>query len=130
MPYTDNIAAEMECRADRRLPVDMNEEELNGLFAECLPKLQKAAPRMVQNAEDSEDVVQEALMIAFKKLHQFQGRSSFSTWLHCIVRNAARMHYRKAKARPPAVSEQECGNQEGVTIADSFVDPQPSPGEV
>jgi RNA polymerase sigma-70 factor (ECF subfamily) len=127
---TENNVAEMAYRPEKRLPVDLNEEELNALFAECLPKPQKAARRMIHNAEDSEDAVQEALITAFRKLHQFEGRSSFSTWLHSIVRNASRMYYRKAKARPAAVSEQEYANQDGDVVDGGFVDPQPSPEEV
>jgi RNA polymerase sigma factor (sigma-70 family) len=130
VPNTEKSVAEMEYRPEKRLPVDMNQEELNTLFAECLPKLQKAARRMIHNAEDSEDVVQEALITAFRKLHQFEGRSSFSTWLHSIVRNASRMYYRKAKARPAVVSEQQYANQDGDAVEGGFVDPQPSPEEV
>jgi DNA-directed RNA polymerase specialized sigma24 family protein len=36
-------------------PIDMNEAELNDLFASCLPKLKKAARRMLCNQQDSED---------------------------------------------------------------------------
>ena len=67
-----------------RLPADMSRPEIDQLFAECLPKMQKLARRMFRNEEDSEDALQEAMLLAFRKIHQFQGRSSFSTWLHSI----------------------------------------------
>ncbi len=36
---------------------------------------------------DAEEVTQDALIQVFHKLHQFEGRSSFKTWLYTIVRN-------------------------------------------
>ena len=57
-------------------------------------------------------------------------RADLRTWLHRIVRNASRMYYRRAKARPAAVSEQEYANQDGDVVEGGFVDPQPSPEEV
>jgi DNA-directed RNA polymerase specialized sigma24 family protein len=55
----------------------MSEAEVNELFAVCLPKLKKATRRMLRNEEDSEDALQDGLLLAFRKLHQFQGRSAF-----------------------------------------------------
>ena len=53
---------------------------------------------MLRNPQDCEDALQEGLLLAFRNLNQFQGRSKFSTWLHSIVRNAARTHVRKRNA--------------------------------
>jgi DNA-directed RNA polymerase specialized sigma24 family protein len=59
------------------LPIYVSEEEINELFAACLPKLKKAARRMLRNQQDCEDALQEGLLLAFRKLHQFEGRSVF-----------------------------------------------------
>jgi RNA polymerase sigma-70 factor, ECF subfamily len=72
--------------------------ELDELFATCMPKLAKTARRLARTAEDSEDLLQDSLLSAFKNLHQFQGRSKFATWVYSIVRNNARMRFRKAVA--------------------------------
>jgi hypothetical protein len=49
----------------------------------------RCAFRLVGNAADAEDVVQEALLAAYKHIDQFRGQSQMSTWLTTIVCNAA-----------------------------------------
>jgi RNA polymerase sigma-70 factor (ECF subfamily) len=44
---------------------------------------------MLGNRQDAEDVTQETFLTAFRKLDQFERRSSFYTWLHRIAFNAA-----------------------------------------
>jgi RNA polymerase sigma-70 factor, ECF subfamily len=45
---------------------------------------------MVRNPDDAEDVMQQAYVSAYRHLHQFEGRSSFATWLTKIaLREAA-----------------------------------------
>ena len=45
------------------------------------------AMRFVQNEDDAEDVLQDAFIKAFLKLHQFKGEVSFGAWLKRIVIN-------------------------------------------
>ncbi len=54
-----------------------------------------AARRMTRTREDAEDVVQQSLQKAFVHLHQFEGKSSFSTWLTHIAINEALILMRK-----------------------------------
>jgi len=111
-------------------PSQLSETELNDLFAACLPKLKKAAQKMLRNQQDSEDALQDGLLLAFRNLHQFQGRSAFSTWLHSIVRNSSRMHYRKATTQDRAFVELATPEQ-GPSFADTkFVEVRPSPEEL
>jgi RNA polymerase sigma-70 factor, ECF subfamily len=112
-----------------RLPSEMDAAQLNELFAACLPKLRKSARRMFWNEQDSEDALQDALLLAFRKIHQFEGRSSFSTWVHSIVRNTSRMYYRKAKAHPAISTDQDHLTEEGVLEESAFVDRRPTPEE-
>ena len=51
--------------------------------------------RVLGNAADAEDAVQEALMAAHKCLSQFRGQSRMSTWLTAIVHNSALMRLRR-----------------------------------
>jgi len=111
------------------LPVNMSAIELNNLFASCLPKLRRASRLMLRNEQDCEDALQEGLLLAYRKLSQFQGRSSFSTWLHTIVRNAAMAQVRRAKCRPQFASEEEFANAGGPTFQEFSVDSRPDPEE-
>ena len=45
--------------------------------------------RITRDAALAEDAVQEALFNAWKHIEDFDGRSSFKTWLHRIAVNAA-----------------------------------------
>jgi RNA polymerase sigma-70 factor, ECF subfamily len=108
----------------------MSEREVNDLFACCLPKLKKATRKMLRNPQDSEDAMQDGLLLASRKLHQFEGRSAFLTWLNSIVRNSARGHYRKAAAHPTISIDHGLGDQNTPLPESRFVEPQPSPEAV
>ena len=113
-----------------RLPANMSESEVNELFASCLPRLKKAARTMLNNEQDSEDALQDALLLAYRKLDQFEGRSSFLTWLHSIVRNTSRMHYRKGVARQTISIEPQAADQSPLMQKEEFVETRPSPEEM
>jgi RNA polymerase sigma-70 factor, ECF subfamily len=49
----------------------------------------RLAYRMTGNEQDAEDVVQEALLRAFRRLEQYDERARFSSWLHRIAANCA-----------------------------------------
>jgi RNA polymerase sigma-70 factor (ECF subfamily) len=71
----------------------------DGAF-EVLVKRYKArilslAFRITRNREDAQDVMQQSFQNAFVHLQEFQGRSSFSTWLTRIAINEALMCLRK-----------------------------------
>jgi RNA polymerase sigma factor (sigma-70 family) len=110
------------------LPVDMSASELNHLFASCMPRLRRTARRLLRNSEDSEDALQEGLLLAYQNLKQFQGRSQFSTWLHTIVTNSARTHVRKMKCRPQC-SLDDFLDQGGRAIEQISMDFRPGPHE-
>ena len=55
------------------------------------------ALRMTANRDDAEDIVQEALLRAFKNLPQFRRESKMATWLCVIVQNIGRERLRKHK---------------------------------
>ena len=43
--------------------------------------------KILGNPQDAEEVAQDTFVQIFHKLHQFQGRSTFKTWLYRIVHN-------------------------------------------
>ena len=66
----------------------------------CQPyarKLEQTAFRITRNREDAQDAVQDALLNAFVHLKNFDGRSSFSTWLTRIAINSSLMILRKRR---------------------------------
>lgn len=53
------------------------------------------AYRILGNLEDANDVTQEALIKAYRGIKNFNGKSSFSTWLYAIVNNTCMDFIRK-----------------------------------
>ena len=70
-------------------------------FSEIVQKHQRQllciVLRMVGDLEMAEDVVQEAFMKAYLKLHTFQGRSKFKSWLFQIALNTAKNRLRSKR---------------------------------
>ncbi len=83
----------------------------------------------VRNEEDARDVAQDAFLKAFARLHRFDGRSSFYTWLYRIAANTAMDHNKKVRRRPPALRLEPAGGEEGDRAAADPPAPGPSPVE-
>jgi RNA polymerase sigma-70 factor (ECF subfamily) len=74
----------------------------------------RLAYRMTGNTHDAEEVVQEAFLRAYQKLHQFAGQANFGTWVYRIASNYAidRMRQRgseDAKRQQPSRGAVEDG---------------------
>ena len=69
------------------------------LFRRYQRLLFRTALRVLGNAADAEDVMQDAMLSAYRALAHFEGRSQFSSWLTRIVINAALMRKRAQKCR-------------------------------
>lgn len=54
---------------------------------------------IVQNAEDAEDIAQEAFIQVYQSVQNFRGESKFSTWLYRIVVTKALDHERRKKRK-------------------------------
>jgi RNA polymerase sigma-70 factor (ECF subfamily) len=61
-------------------------------------RLYNTAYRLVGNAEDAQDVAQEAFLSAYQSLGNFKGDSLFFTWLYRIAVNTAISLKRKQRA--------------------------------
>jgi RNA polymerase sigma factor (sigma-70 family) len=59
----------------------------------------KTARGILSKEEDIEDVMQEAYIRGFEKLHQFRKEARFSTWLGRILINCALQHLNKMKKK-------------------------------
>lgn len=126
MGYQSNGIVGSELFQRQALPVNMTHAELDDLFASCMPRLQRIARRMLRDPRDCEDALQDGLLLAFRKLDQFQGRAKFSTWLHSIVRNSALALARRTKSRPQFAPD-ELSGEGAPTLEQLAVDPGPSP---
>lgn len=85
------------------------------------------ALRVTRNHEDAEDVVQQSFQKAFVHLSDFEGRSSFVTWLTRIALNEALMLRRRSRRwREVSVEEPSAGEEVSreVEIPDSGPDPE------
>lgn len=103
--------------------------ELEEFFVSNMPQLYRAAARMLQNHQDSEDALQDGLLSAFRHLDQFEGRSSMSTWLYSIVKNAARMQFRKRSRSRTTYFADDLAADDGWRSDDVLIDSKPNPEE-
>ena len=104
-------------------------QAIETLFRRYHRPLFQTALRVLGNAEDAEDALQDGLLSAYRNLKRFEGRSQFSTWLTRIVINAALMKRRSAKARP-AVSLDEQQHEDELPAAERFADDGPDPEQL
>jgi RNA polymerase sigma-70 factor (ECF subfamily) len=63
--------------------------------------LYNTAYRMTRNAEDAEDLVQEAYLKAYKYYDKFEEGTNFKAWLFKILKNTFINSYRKRQQQPP-----------------------------
>jgi RNA polymerase sigma-70 factor, ECF subfamily len=90
-----------QCRPTEKKPVSGDDHRL---IADCLKgqtaafgelvrrhqdRLFNTVFRLLDNAEDAQDVVQEAFLHAYESLDRFKGDSQFFTWLYRIAVNSA-----------------------------------------
>jgi RNA polymerase sigma-70 factor (ECF subfamily) len=88
-----------------------------------------AAHSLVKNEADAEEIVQEAVLKAFKGLPRFRQEAKFSTWLIQITINEARMKLRKDR-RYLYESIEECQRgEDGDYIPKDFADWREIPSE-
>jgi RNA polymerase sigma-70 factor (ECF subfamily) len=77
------------------------------LVAEARPRALAVAVKVLRNPDDAEDAVQDAFFKVWRYLGRFEGRSSFSTWIHRIVMNASLDLLRRQSCRPETHVESE-----------------------
>jgi len=68
-------------------------------------RIYNLALRMLRRREDAEDVLQETFLTVVEKLHTFDVRSSFFTWIYRIATNACLMRLRKKKVTFQQISD-------------------------
>lgn len=89
---------------------------------EYLPQLYAAALRMTRNPSDAEDVLQEALLKAYRGYDTFKAGTNLKAWLYRIVTNTFINSYRKKSRRP---AETELGELEDLYLFKRMGEPGP-----
>src|SRR4029077_1356684 len=70
-------------------------QQLEQILSSGLHPFYRRAYRLLGNAADAEDAVQDGLLAAYTHLNQFRGQSQISSWLTTIVLNCARLQLRR-----------------------------------
>ena len=74
---------------------DGDRAEFAHIVEQYSPMIYRLGLKMLNNPQDAEDILQETFIKAYKHIHNFDGRSSVSTWLYRIATNEALMSLRK-----------------------------------
>ena len=91
------------------------------LFSSNYTRIYNLCYRMMRNQQDAEDMLQESMLKAWRKLKSFRQSSSFSTWLHRIAVNTCLDAIRKRKEKKASIEEMaEYGRQIEDTDSGSF----------
>jgi RNA polymerase sigma-70 factor (ECF subfamily) len=93
---SDDLSLVQACRAGRTEAFSLLVQRYQG-------RLYPTIARLVGSADDAEDILQDAFVRAYEKLDQFQGDSSFYTWIYRIAVNLALSGHRRRRVRsaPP-----------------------------
>jgi RNA polymerase sigma-70 factor (ECF subfamily) len=91
------------------------------------PSFYRCAFRLLGNAADAEDAVQEALLAAYKHINQFRGQSQISSWLTTIVRNCALMQLRRRPRLIQFPLDERFGEEQPRSVWEGLADERPGP---
>ena len=102
-------------------------QQLEQIVASGLPPLYRRAYRILGNAADAEDAVQDALLAAYTHLHQFRGQAQISTWLTAILLNCARLQLRRRAKHVQVSLDEPTGGSQPVSVSERLADYRPNP---
>jgi len=88
-----------------------------------------SAVSLLGNEADAEEVVQEAILKAYKNLARFRGDCKFSTWLVQITMNEGRMRLRKYREHLYQSLDEPQTNEDGDYTPRDFADWREIPSE-
>ena len=76
-----------------------DEAAFAGLVERHQGRVYQHASRLMGNAQDAEEVLQDTFLQVFRNLDRFEERSKFSTWVYRIATNEALMRLRRVGRR-------------------------------
>lgn len=96
-------------KADEELSLEALREGDRSEFARMVeayyPMIYNLSYKMLGDAQDAEDILQETFLKAYRHLKDFDGRSSLSTWLYRIATNEALMFLRRKRPEQISIDE-------------------------
>ena len=101
-------------------------QQLDQILASGLLPLYRRAYRILNNAADAEDAVQDALLAAYTHLHQFRGQAQISTWLTTIVLNCARLQLRRRQGHVHVSLGESIEELQPLSVSERIADHRPS----
>lgn len=101
--------------------------KLEHILASGWSPLYRRAYRLLGNAADAEDAVQDALLAAYTHLDQFKGESQISTWLMAILLNCARMRRRQRMRHVHVSIDESAGELQPISLSERLADQRPNP---
>jgi RNA polymerase sigma-70 factor (ECF subfamily) len=92
-----------------------------------LASFHRQAYRLLGNAADAEDAVQDALLAAYSHRDQFRAQSQISTWLTTIVLNCARLQLRRRHRYTHVALDEPIGEIQTLSLSEQLPDQRPNP---
>lgn len=74
-----------------------DQQAFEALYRRYVSTVYRQAYKLVGNAEEAEEIVQEVFLTLYKKAKTFRGDSAFSTWLYRLTLNTTLMKLRRRK---------------------------------
>lgn len=88
-------------------------ESFENLIKQSEKIVYNIAYRMMNHCEDVKDISQEVFIKVYKNLKNFDGKSSFSTWIYRIAVNTCIDEMRKRKGKQTVSIEEESQQEDG-----------------
>ena len=86
-------------------------DEFGILYRENYERVFRVAVACMGQAEDAEEIVQEAFLKAFRGYREFRGDSTVTTWITRIVLNACRDQWKRRRKLPLEVLTEDEGHR-------------------
>ena len=95
--------SELVARCKAELPYKVDAYRM--LLQRYEPVVYRSCLKMLGSVQDAEEACQDAFLQVFHKIHDFEGRSAFKTWLYRIVYNRCMDRRRQLARRNEKESE-------------------------
>lgn len=105
-----------------------DDEAFTALVDEYKDSIYNYVARMLHDQTEAEDIAQEAFVRAYQALPEFQGASSFQTWLYRIASNLAIDAARRRVRRSTLSIDEPVSTEEG-ELSRQLPDEGPGPAE-
>jgi RNA polymerase sigma-70 factor (ECF subfamily) len=108
---------------------DGDKEAFYSLVHPCEGAIYTVAVSILNNPEDAEEAVQEAVLKALSHLTNFRGEAKFSTWLIRITINEARLKLRRDRRHLYESVDEQRASEHGEYFPKDFADWREVPSE-